>query len=287
MSLRGSGKVDTASSTPTCNIYSSNPASNTALENGDYDSLGSTPFCDTPITYPGWLTNNYNDFALNSDGLNALSGNIAKFGLRLNYDVDDNAPNWISGATSYFYGYYADKGSGYQPKLVVTYSTGVTEKSAAETGAGTEVKTSGYPVVITSSAETCAGVESLGSRDLGGTETGFSLESLGSRDLVKNESGSGVDIAALMAAFGQYEAGSGVEAALKIAAFFSGDAGLGAELSWMLKDALASDAGGGYEALRSLIKTAGSAADMRLYESPGKTGLPSKQVRMPSKGVNL
>jgi hypothetical protein len=287
--LRGSDKADNLSVAPNVNIYSVSPVYNNDLITGDFDSFGSTPFCDTPITYAGWSTSNYNAFGLNSIGIAAISKTgVSKFGTRnADYDVSGTPPTWHSSAYSRLETYMAEQGEGYQPKLVVTYATGVTEKSAEETGAGTEAKISGNPIVVTGGAETGAGVESLGSRDLGNIETGVGAESLGSRELGRAEAGSGLDIASLLAALGGNETGAGAEAALKIGAYFSGDSGRGAELSGMLKDALAGDAGLGADGLKSMIKTAGTATDMRLYEGAGQSGPPSRQVKMPSKGVNL
>lgn len=339
-SLRGWLKQDGLSCTPDMNVYSSDPASNTGVVAGDYDCLGSTAFCDTPITYAAFNTSGWNDMAFNATGLAAINKTgITKLGTRnANYDVAGTEPNWVASSSSNLRCYWAEAGEGYQPKLVVTYTTGVTERSSAETGAGIEAKTSGHPIVMAGGAETGSGLESLGSRDLGGaetgsglesldslglgaietgagteslvgrglsqSETGAGLESLGSRDLGNIETGTGVeslgsrelggaevssglDIACLLAALAGGETGSGAEATLKIAAFFSGDAGLGAELSWMLKDAVCGEVGDGKDALKSLIKTEDSSSDMRLYERRGHTRAPSRQVRMPSKGVNL
>jgi hypothetical protein len=236
LSLRGNTKSDSLSASPDINIYSSNPASNTQIVGGDFDSLGNVAF-STTITYAGFSASGYNDFALNASGLAAISlTGVSKFGARnVNHDVADSAPPWVSNTYSILQAYTAEQGSGYQPKLVVTYTTGVTEISSAENGAGAEVRTSGHPIVMTSDTEIS----------------------------------------------------SGAEAALKIAAFLSGDTGLGSELSWMQKQALAGDAGGGADALKALVKTADSSSDMRLYERLGQAGMPSKQVKMPSKGVNL
>jgi len=111
---------------PNGTVYSSNPASNTALVAGDHDSLGSTAFSDT-IAYGDWNTNNYNVFTLNAFGRAAIPlDGIAKFGLRnTNYDVENTAPAWASEKYSAFYGYFSDKGSGYKPKLVVEYTPAV------------------------------------------------------------------------------------------------------------------------------------------------------------------
>lgn len=104
------------------NVYSSNPASDTGLVAGDYDSLGSTAFCDTEITAAAWSTSSYNVFALNASGLAAISKTgISKFGTRDPYlDVARNAPTWITSVTGYMGAHAADNGSN-KPKLSVTY----------------------------------------------------------------------------------------------------------------------------------------------------------------------
>jgi hypothetical protein len=125
---------------PDLNIYSSNPASNTALVAGDFDSLGTTAFCDTPILFTNWGTG-YNDFALNASGLAAISKTgVSKFGLRnANYDVADELdpnnhdPSWSSDTTSAVSPWYSEKGEGYQPKLVVTYTTSGVDYPVATT----------------------------------------------------------------------------------------------------------------------------------------------------------
>ena len=109
---------------PDVNVYSSNPASNTHLVGEDYATLGSTPFCDTPITYAGWDITGYNDFKLNAAGKAAISKTgITKLGIRnANYDVAEIAPTWESGETAQMVAWAVEKGDGYEPKLVITYS---------------------------------------------------------------------------------------------------------------------------------------------------------------------
>jgi hypothetical protein len=123
LSLFGAGKADSLGIIPDVNIYSSNPASNTDVVAGDYDSLGSTAF-STAITYANWVVPGYNDFTLNSSGIAAISKTgISKFGTRnANYDVSETAPSWTSDTYSFLRSYFAEQGSGYEPKLVVTYS---------------------------------------------------------------------------------------------------------------------------------------------------------------------
>ncbi|GAH79199.1 unnamed protein product, partial [marine sediment metagenome] len=112
-SVRGSAKGDNFSPAiaPNINVYSSNPASNTSSVAGDFNSLGSTAFCDTPITYASWSTTGYNNFALNSSGLAAIDKTgVTKLGLRnANYDVTGNSPTWSASGAAYLSGYFADQ----------------------------------------------------------------------------------------------------------------------------------------------------------------------------------
>jgi len=108
---------------PDINVYSSSPVSNIALEAGDFDSLGSIAYCDSAITYDSWVTDDYNDFTLNAAGIAAVSKTaVSKFGLRnANYDVAETPPSWLSFSASAFGHWCAEKGEGFQPKLVVVY----------------------------------------------------------------------------------------------------------------------------------------------------------------------
>lgn len=126
MSIKGTLKSDGVGISPDINIYSSAPASNTALVAGDYDSLGSTAF-STAIGYSSYSTAAYNDFALNASGLSNISKTgVSKFGTRnANYDAAASAPTWNSGKTTFMYGAYAEaSGTTTDPKLVVNYTLG-------------------------------------------------------------------------------------------------------------------------------------------------------------------
>ena len=111
------------------NVYSSNPASNTAIAGtkGNWDSFGSTAF-STAISYDNFLTSStFNNFAFNSSGIaNISKTGISKFGLRsANADAAYTEPSleaWRDGDFSGEYIYNAEQGSGYKPKLVVTYT---------------------------------------------------------------------------------------------------------------------------------------------------------------------
>lgn len=122
LSVRGYDKWDTNSFIPNVNIYSSSPASNTAIAAGDFDSFGSTAFA-TAITYAGFSTG-YNDFTFNSTGIAAINkSGISKFGARnASYDVAASAPTWASGGEAAMRIFYSEYGSGYKPKLVITYT---------------------------------------------------------------------------------------------------------------------------------------------------------------------
>jgi len=98
LSLYGHAKSDTLGSTPNINIYTSNPASNTALVASDYATVGDTAQCDTAVTYAGWSSAAYNDFAFNATGLGNISKTgVSKFSSRnASYDVANSAPTWAS-----------------------------------------------------------------------------------------------------------------------------------------------------------------------------------------------
>ncbi|GAI95277.1 unnamed protein product, partial [marine sediment metagenome] len=144
---------------PSFNLYSSNPASNIELENGDYDSLGSDGFCDTTIDYNSFSVIGYNDFALNSTGKAAISKiSVSKFGLRIVNDATDSPPGW----SGEYYGdefqvYQAEQGSGFKPKLVVTFTpvTAPTVTTQAVDDIDTETAT-GHGNITDNGGEDCS-----------------------------------------------------------------------------------------------------------------------------------
>lgn len=123
LSVYGLMKTDALNISPDINVYSSNPASNTDLIAADFTTLGSTAFA-TAITYANWSLVGYNDFTLNTSGIAAISKiNVSKFGLRnANYDVSGDTVPWVVDAEAYTLGYFAEQGTVYKPKLVVTYT---------------------------------------------------------------------------------------------------------------------------------------------------------------------
>lgn len=115
---------DSLSIDPNVNIFSSSPASNTALVSGDYDSLGSTAFA-TDIASSDVVTDDYTDWTLNATGIAAIEKTgITKFGIRDNsYDVPSSAPTWSNYNVWQLYFWDADAGGIYNgPKLYVDYT---------------------------------------------------------------------------------------------------------------------------------------------------------------------
>ncbi|GAJ01578.1 unnamed protein product, partial [marine sediment metagenome] len=125
LSIYGYGKIDQLGILPSYNVYSSNPALNTALTWTDFSTLGDVPLCDTPIGFSAWSITGFNSFLLNAAGIAALTTQkMAKLGLRTTYDAEGiTPPNWVSGAYTRLQAYCSEQGDGYKPKLVITYTT--------------------------------------------------------------------------------------------------------------------------------------------------------------------
>lgn len=126
-SLYGFSKVDNIGITPKLGITQGYSASSTALAASDYDigNWSDTRICDTDITYAGYSTSAYNDFAFNATGLAIISKvGVTKVGTRMDSDIDNSSPGGALLADSNFIPYYADQtGTGNDPMLVVTYVT--------------------------------------------------------------------------------------------------------------------------------------------------------------------
>ena len=142
LSVFGRGKEDGGSNANVIfNVYSSNPASNTGLANGDFSTLGSTSYA-TDVTYASFDGTNtvYTDFTLNSTGIAAVSKtSISKFGVReKTYDVGNVAPTWVNGNFTRALIFGAEETSGSKdPKLVVTYTLASPNHFLSLLGVGT------------------------------------------------------------------------------------------------------------------------------------------------------
>ena len=90
-SIVGTSKSDAGSISPSINVYSSNPASDTTLTGTDYSTFGTTAF-STTISYASYSTSGRNTFPLNASGIAAVNtaGGITKLGAR---EADYDAPN--------------------------------------------------------------------------------------------------------------------------------------------------------------------------------------------------
>ena len=82
----------------TWNVFSSNPATDTALVTTDYDQVGAVPFA-TAITYADYNAAGWNTFTLNAAGLAAIEvADVSKFSIReATYDAPDVRPTWSDG----------------------------------------------------------------------------------------------------------------------------------------------------------------------------------------------
>jgi len=120
---RGRSKADTFTAKPSLYLCSSNSANNNAIVAGDYDSLGTTSFCDTPIAYDDFdAANGWNQWALNASGLAAISKTAAtKLGLRLSWDIL-NSVSWQASKYATMGIYSFNAGAEYIPYLEVVYS---------------------------------------------------------------------------------------------------------------------------------------------------------------------
>jgi hypothetical protein len=136
--LWGNGKSDFLGIEPDMNIYDVTTVNETSLVPADYNTFGTTAYCDLPITYNNWQVENWNTFISNSAGLAGLqtaydASGIFKIGGRnANYDVAEVAPTWVSNKNSDLDCYFADDTDvpGSSPKLVVTYAEAMTNVKA-------------------------------------------------------------------------------------------------------------------------------------------------------------
>jgi hypothetical protein len=127
LSTYGRVKENSIGNAINMNVYLSSPASDTALIDADFTTLGTTAQA-TAISYASYNTGAYNAFTLNATGLGNISKTgISKFGFRNEtYDAGGSTATWASGAAyDALVGYEADyTGTSRDPKLVVTHAPG-------------------------------------------------------------------------------------------------------------------------------------------------------------------
>jgi len=114
------------------NIYTSTPASNTAIVGDDYDQCGTVAQSDSPMTFATFYSSSaYKDWAFNSTGVgNVSKTGISKFSWRITADAANSAPPGETPADNYIDAHSSDQtGTANDPKLVVTYTAGYTPGS--------------------------------------------------------------------------------------------------------------------------------------------------------------
>lgn len=100
-------------------LVGASPASDTALVDGDYDSLGTTSFGSIAIS--AWSRVAYNDFTLNASGLAYISKTgYTNFGGRTELDRANTEPTGRNIADCFF---MDETGTTKDPKLVVEHTT--------------------------------------------------------------------------------------------------------------------------------------------------------------------
>lgn len=120
-------KTDALVITPDQDIYTTTPASNTALVNADYGQFGSVSQTGSPVSYADVDVSGtaYTPFPFDATGIGNISKTgISKFGLRnASYDAANVSPTWSASKFSTFFLAMAENsGSLLDPKLVVTYT---------------------------------------------------------------------------------------------------------------------------------------------------------------------
>ena len=139
LSIFGANKLDLLGIAPDIDIYTSTPASNTALVAADFTQIGSVSQTGSPITYAAYSTVAYNDFTFNATGRGNISKTgVSKFGVRnANYDVAANAPAHTANLASRMNFILADtSGTSTDPKLVITYTKGGVKPTLLFLGVG-------------------------------------------------------------------------------------------------------------------------------------------------------
>ena len=156
LSFYGSSKGDDCGTEPEMNVYSANPASNTAIVAADHTTLGTTPFCDTNVAYADWsIAAGYNNvFDFNATGKAAIQAaldgdGIVKLGQReALYDVGSDTPTHpgVDNIHTSMHCFSADQGNG--PKLVIGTSSEAYEHSISGVGTPSSIAGMSNPTSV-------------------------------------------------------------------------------------------------------------------------------------------
>jgi len=108
---------------PDYNVTTFTPASDTALEAGDYDSFGSTALA-TAKAYSSLTNGNFHYWDFNASGIAAIIDGYNRFMLRDSWDVGNSfGGTWASNASTWLRIYSTEAGSN-APYVVVEYTEG-------------------------------------------------------------------------------------------------------------------------------------------------------------------
>lgn len=123
LSLSSANANNTALGDMLVHICSSTPANANNVVTADYQQFGSVSFSSVLIS--AFPTSGYYDFTLNASGIsNINTTGISKFGIRLNADIINVAPTWVSGvASGIAYNTSDTAGTTSDPKLTVIFGT--------------------------------------------------------------------------------------------------------------------------------------------------------------------
>lgn len=120
LTIRLLNKFDADNMKPSLNVFTSNPASNTALIGTDYSTLGSVPL-SADLAYDDIVLNTWHTFTLNEAGLAVLNpGGITKLGFRESkYDAPCLEPPWVKNETCKIEFCSAECSLAFKPKLEI------------------------------------------------------------------------------------------------------------------------------------------------------------------------
>ena len=121
-----SGHVDNDDYTPTYNVYSSSPASNTAIVSSDYANVGTTAYAsDVTQSTISSIEPGYATWTFTATGIAAIAmTGISKFCLRNNYDATNTDPGkgGRNGTCNITIRWAEQAGTDNDPVLTVTYA---------------------------------------------------------------------------------------------------------------------------------------------------------------------
>lgn len=141
LSLRGAQSWNTLGASPYYNVYTFTPSSNSSVAVGDYNKGGTTGL-SIPKAHSNITTTGYNNWELNASGIAHIKTTSVSWFMfkEENYDANNTAPPWVAGKYTGVSVNQADKGTGFQPRLVVIYTLGAISLPTVTTGSATSIE---------------------------------------------------------------------------------------------------------------------------------------------------